>query len=123
MKQALLIIAAFALVAAAPGTSAKPSDLRANITNPYWPMKPGTRWVYREGARKKNVVTVLPGTKRILGFETRAVHDIVDENGKLKEDTEDWYAQDRKGNVWYMGEATKEYSGGQAARKGRGAQA
>ena len=79
--------------------------------------------MYREGATKKNVVTVLPGTTRILGFETRAVHDVVYENGKLKEDTEDWYAQDRKGNVWYMGEATKEYSGGRVARKARGAQA
>ena len=118
MKRALLIIAAVTLVAAAPGTSAKPSGLKANITNPYWPMKPGTRWVYREGATKKNVVTVLPGTPRILGFETRAVHDVVYDNGKLKEDTEDWYAQDRKGNVWYMGEATKEYSGGRVNTEG-----
>ncbi len=118
MKRALLVITAVALVAAAPGTSAKPSGLSANITNPYWPMKPGTRWVYREGATKKNVVTILPRTTRILGFETRAVHDVVYEHGKLKEDTEDWYAQDRKGNVWYMGEATKEYSGGRVSTDG-----
>jgi hypothetical protein len=119
MKRALLIVAAVALLAAAPGaTSPRPSGLSPNITHPYWPMKPGTRWVYREGATKKNVVTVLSRTEKILGFATRTVHDVVYENGKLKEDTEDWYAQDRKGNIWYMGEATKEYSGGSVNTEG-----
>jgi hypothetical protein len=117
MKRALMLIAAVALVAAAPATSSKPSGLSPNITNPYWPMKPGTRWVYREGAQK-NVVTVLPRTETILGAKVRTVHDVVYENGKLLEDTLDWYAQDSTGTVWYMGEATKEYGGGHVSTAG-----
>jgi hypothetical protein len=87
-------------------------QLSPNITNPYWPMKPGTRWVYREGADQKVVVTVLRRTETIMGAKTRVVHDVVTEKGRLVEDTYDWYAQDRKGNVWYMGEQTKEYPSG-----------
>ena len=98
-----MFLALIALLAAAPTFS-------PNITNPYWPMKPGTRWVYQEGT-KRTVVTVLRPTETILGAKTRAVRDTVSEHGKVIEDTYDWYAQDREGNVWYMGEATKEYSG------------
>ena len=92
-------------------TAAVPS-LSPNITNPYWPMKPATQWVYREGPNKKVVVTVLERTETIMGGETRVVHDVVREKGRVVEDTYDWYAQDRKGNVWYMGEQTKEYPSG-----------
>lgn len=105
-----MFFALIALVAAAPGFS-------PNITNPYWPMKPGTQWVYRDGPQR-NVVTILKRTETILGAETRTVHDVVYEKGKLKEDTYDWYAQDKKGTVWYMGEATKEYSGGSVSTAG-----
>ena len=112
MKRALPVIAAVALVAAAPATSSKPTRLSPNITNQYWPMKPGTRWVYREGANKKVVVTVLRRTETIMGAKIRDVHDVVTEKGRLVEDTYDWYAQDRDGNVWDMGEATKEYPRG-----------
>jgi len=91
-----------------------PADFTTKIDNPYWPMKPGTRWVYREiepGARRqKVVVTVTRGTKRISnGVTARVVHDVVTEGRELVEVTDDWYAQDRRGNVWYLGEATKEY--------------
>lgn len=117
MKRLLLLIGVGALVAAAPATSA-PHDLSPSITNPYWPMKPGTRWVYREGASQKNVVTVLKRTDTVDGIQARAVHDIVLERGKVIEDTVDWYAQDSEGNVWYMGEATKEYSGKHVSTEG-----
>jgi hypothetical protein len=100
-----------ALIAATP-------SLSPNITNPYWPMKPGTRWVYREGAAQKVVVTVLNRTEIVDGVKTRAVHDVVSEKGRVVEDTYDWYAQDRRGNVWYMGESTKEYSGGSVSTEG-----
>ncbi|MEX1238332.1 MAG: hypothetical protein WEB30_01395, partial [Cyclobacteriaceae bacterium] len=33
-------------------------------------------------------------------------------NDELIEETYDWYAQDRDGNVWYMGEAVDNYVGG-----------
>jgi hypothetical protein len=96
-----------------------PADFTIRIDNPYWPMKPGSRWVYRErdseGNEQRVVVTVTRETKRIMGIEARVVHDVVTENGRLKEDTYDWYAQDERGNVWYLGEDTKEYENGKVS--------
>ena len=94
-----------------------PADFTLQIDNPYWPMRPGTRWVYREtdtdGARLHVVVRVTDDVKRVAnGIDARVVRDTVTENGVLVEDTWDWYAQDRAGNVWYLGERTREYEGG-----------
>src|SRR6185503_520065 len=80
------------------------------IDNPYFPLKPGTRFIYRgesEGTPTRNVTIVTRETKEILGITTVVVHDIAYEEGVLVEDTFDWYAQDKDGNVWYFGEATK----------------
>ena len=58
-------------------------------------------------------MTVTPKTKRIAnGVTARVIHDVVTEDGKFVEVTDDWYAQDTCGNVWYLGEATKEYENG-----------
>jgi hypothetical protein len=94
-----------------------PSDFSTRITNPWWPMAPGTRWVYRETSPdrtvQRDVVTVLQKTELIAnGIRARAVSDVATENGVPVEITEDWYAQDRCGNVWYLGEATTEYENG-----------
>ena len=97
--------------------SPDPASFSTRIDNPYWPMKPGSRWIYREtdpeGTRQRVVVTVTRKTKRIAnGVTARVVHDVVTEKGRLVEVTDDWYAQDTKGNVWYLGEDTKEYENG-----------
>jgi hypothetical protein len=94
-----------------------PSQFTTRIDNPYWPMRPGSRWIYRETdsevARQKVVVTVTSRTKRIAnGVTARVVHDAVTEDGSPVEITDDYYAQDRCGNVWYLGEDTKEYENG-----------
>jgi hypothetical protein len=95
-----------------------PSDFSTQIDNRYWPMKPGSRWVYREttegaGAGQRDVVTVARKTKRIAdGIEARVVHDVATEKGQPVEVTDDWYAQDSAGNVWYLGEDTTEYENG-----------
>ncbi|MGH3345090.1 MAG: hypothetical protein ACRDPK_19910 [Carbonactinosporaceae bacterium] len=94
-----------------------PADFTTRIDNPYWPMAPGSRWVYREtdgaGSVQRVEVTVTDQTRKIAnGVEARVVHDVVTEDGKLVEDTFDWYAQDRQGNIWYLGEKTKEYESG-----------
>jgi hypothetical protein len=94
-----------------------PADFSTRITNRWWPMRPGTRWVYREtdpeGSRQKVVVTVTDRTKLIAsGVTARVVHDVVTEDGKFVEVTDDWYAQDKRGNIWYLGEATTEYENG-----------
>ena len=99
-----------------------PADFKTEIDNPYWPMKPGSRWVYREsdaeGAVARVVVNVTDRTKTIMGIQARVVHDQVTEDGKVKEDTFDWYAQDRKGNLWYLGEDTTEYENGKRTKEG-----
>jgi hypothetical protein len=96
-----------------------PADFVAEIDNPYWPMSPGSTWIYREtdaeGAVQRVEVTVTDGTKTILGIEATVVHDVVTEEGELIEDTFDWYAQDTVGNVWYLGEATKEFENGKVS--------
>ena len=97
--------------------SLDPADFTIDIDNPYWPMRPGSRWVSREtdstGAKRRVVVTVTHELKRIAnGITARVVHDVVSENGKPVEVTDDWYAQDKAGNVWYLGEQTAEYEDG-----------
>lgn len=81
-----------------------PADFVGQIDNPYWPMAPGTRWIYREadsqGNAQKVKVTVTTRTKDILGIQATVVHDVVTERGELVENTWDWYAQDVCGNVW-----------------------
>jgi len=91
-------------------------DFGAEIDNAWWPMRPGSRWVYREtdaeGAVQRIVVTVTDRTTRILGIDARVVHDVATEDGRVVENTWDWYAQDEDGNVWYLGEDTAEFEDG-----------
>jgi hypothetical protein len=86
-------------------------DFVDRIDNPYWPMTPGSKWVYRENGQRVEVI-VTEQTKEILGIQATVVHDVVTEDGELVEDTFDWYAQDKDGNLWYLGEATKEFENG-----------
>ena len=66
----------------------------------------------------KVVVTVTEQTKKIAnGITARVVRDTVTEDGELVEDTFDWYAQDEKGNVWYLGENTAEFENGELKTK------
>ncbi|MFH8249599.1 hypothetical protein ACH3VR_04435 [Microbacterium sp. B2969] len=98
-----------------------PSDFTTNIDNAYWPMKPGTQWTYRETDPKgdlKVVVTVTSDTKKVAdGIEARVVRDSVWRGDQLVEDTFDWYAQDRDGAIWYLGEDTAEFENGQIASR------
>jgi hypothetical protein len=94
-----------------------PAHFTTRITNPWWPMRVGARWIYREtapdGTVQRVVVTVLPKTRAIAnGVTARVVQDVVTEDGEPIEVTDDWYAQDHCGNVWYLGEATTEYEHG-----------
>jgi major membrane immunogen (membrane-anchored lipoprotein) len=96
-----------------------PADFTTRIDNPYWPMapdgKPGKKWVYRTtgGESKERVeVTVTDRKKTVEGVAALVLRDVVSEDGKLVEVTDDWYAQDKEGNIWYLGEDTKEYENG-----------
>jgi hypothetical protein len=88
------------------------------IDNPYFPLRPGTTFVYEgtpRGQGQRNEVQVTHDTRTIQGVNCVVVHDRVWAKGQLLEDTFDWYAQDRAGNVWYMGEQTTEYKNGVSA--------
>jgi hypothetical protein len=99
-----------------------PADFVTGIDHPYWPMAPGSKWVYREtdgkGGVQKVVVTVTDETKTILGIQSTVLHDVVSEGGEVIEDTYDWYAQDRWGTIWYLGEDTTEYEDGKTSTAG-----
>ncbi len=97
-----------------------PAEFTTEITNPYFPLVPGSRLVYREqdaqGTQQKGVTHVTRRTRLIAnGVTARVVHDVVSEHGEPVEKTFDWYAQDSAGNVWYLGEDTKEYENGRVS--------
>jgi hypothetical protein len=88
-----------------PTTQIDPNDFVSEVTNPYFPLEPGTTFIYEgesEGVPTREVVTVTNETKEILGVTTTVVHAEAYEDGVLIEDTFDWYAQDKEGNVWYF---------------------
>ena len=92
--------------------SINPADFVAGVDNALFPLVLGTRYVY-QGGEETIEVTVTNDTKQILGVTTIVVRDVVSVGGEIIEDTYDWYAQDKAGNVWYFGEDTKEYEDGQ----------
>jgi hypothetical protein len=103
------LIATYAVTALAAAGS--PSHVSPNVDNTWFPLKPGTVLRYRgsdNGTPTKDVFVVTDKTRRVPGGRARVVHDRVFKHGRLAEDTLDWYAQDRAGNVWYFGESTKE---------------
>jgi hypothetical protein len=79
------------------------------IDNPLFPLSPGTTLTYR-GAGEEIVVEVLRGTREVAGVQCRIVRDRVYVDGRVVEDTFDWYAQDDDGNVWYMGEEVTDFN-------------
>lgn len=107
------VIAAGVPAAAAPATSGRHFSTR--IDNPFLPLVPGTRMVYRiVGGDQpgRDVLVVTHRTKLVDGVRVRVVRDRAYSHGQLVEDTRDWYAQDGRGNVWYFGEATKTVENG-----------
>src|SRR5262249_35463977 len=78
--------------------------------NPYFPLVVGTVFTYVEkdpkGKPSGQVTTdtVADETKLIDGVTCRVVKDVVKKNGVMTEVTDDWFAQDQAGNVWYCGE-------------------
>jgi hypothetical protein len=83
----------------------------ANIDNEWFPLRPGTRYVYtgeRDGVRVRDFVIVSASTTTIGGYPARLVYDRAYMRGHVAERTTDYYTQDRSGNVWYVGEDTAE---------------
>ena len=99
--------------AAAASTAAPPpADFVAGVTNPWFPLKPGTTLLYagtRNGKPALELFRVTSDTKLVAGVRCIVVMDTLLLSGRVAESTFDWYAQDKAGNVWYFGERTREY--------------
>jgi hypothetical protein len=106
-----------ASVATTPARSSAPPFDPAEFTHPvdnvYFPLTPGlvTRLRGTEGdERFVEKVRVTHRTKPIAGVSAVVVRDVVRRpDGTLAETTDDWYADDNAGNVWYLGEDTATY--------------
>ena len=88
-----------------------PAHFTTKVDNEYFPLKPGTTFLY-DGGTERDQMSVTHQTKKVMGVKCVVVDDRAWENGKLIEQTYDWFAQDKEGNVWYFGEDTKEYENG-----------
>jgi hypothetical protein len=113
---AVAAIAVAANAASAPRTASAPvfdpNNFVAVIDNPYYPLPVGRTLVYsgiKDGQTQRDTVTITNQTKVVLGVRATVVSDIADHDGALLEKTSDWYAQDKQGNVWYLGEDTVHY--------------
>jgi len=110
---ALTIIAGLVLASGAGGTGPgfSSTSFVSGVDNPWFPLVPGTVYVYtgvKDGKPSRDVVTVTRRTRQISGVAATEVRDDLYVEGRLEERTTDWYAQDRAGNVWYLGESTAE---------------
>ena len=96
-----------------------PANFSTTIDNKYLFYKPGQVFKYTNNEGDTVLAEVMTDTKMILGVKTVVVHDsLKSKTGELLEDTYDYYAQDKAGNVWYFGEETKAYSGGKVSTAG-----
>ena len=95
-----------------------PANFVIEVNNPYFTLTPGTTYTYKSHGKEGteiNKVIVTNQTRKVMGVTTRVVWDRVWLNDQLIEETYDWYAQDKGGNVWYFGEDSKEYRKGRSA--------
>jgi len=99
--------------------SIRPADFVSKIDNRYFPLTPGTTFRYRgvkDGVAQVDVMAVTKKVKYVLAVKCTVVRDTVFQDGKPLELTYDWYAQDKQGNVWYMGEASFDRQNGRFVR-------
>ena len=95
-----------------------PANFVAEVTNPYFPLKPGTTLIVdgtRDGVPRHEEMTITKETRTIMGVPCVVVRDVSTSHNALVEKTTDWYAQDKDGNVWYFGEDTAEYTDGKVS--------
>jgi len=94
-------------------------DSSANIDNKWLPLQPGTQWVYEGFTREENtrvphrvVQTVTDLTKVVNGVRAIVVWDVDYKNGEVQESEIVFFAQDKDGNVWQVGELVETYEEG-----------
>jgi hypothetical protein len=107
----LAFVVAAAALPSAGGATPPASSFSATIDNAWFPLEPGTQYIYvgvRDGEPSRDLVTVTHHIRTIQGVPCRAVDDRLYVHGHVRERTTDWYSQDADGNVWYFGEKTAE---------------
>jgi hypothetical protein len=105
----VLALSALALLAAGCGSSSR--NFSAQVTNKWFPLLPGSVWIYKgvkDGEPSREVMKVTTKTRVIEGARCVAIDDRLWLSGRLEERTTDYYTQDSDGNVWYYGESTAE---------------
>lgn len=93
----------------------EPDNFVDYIDNKYLPYVPGTKMTYEGKTEEESIrieIHVTDDTKVVMGVTCTVVRDTEYEDGEMVEDTYDWFAQDKDGNVWYFGEDSKEYEDG-----------
>jgi hypothetical protein len=95
-----------------------PADFVTGIDNPWFPLQVGSRWAYEDVDGALIEVVVTPEMKTIAGVSATVVRVTESRGDSILEDTFDWYAQDRDGNVWYLGEDTTANRGGSSTTAG-----
>jgi len=93
-----------------------PAEFGSTVDNRFFPLAAGTVWVLTGSGNAEgevDTIEVLDETRTVMGVECVVVRDVVSVDGEPVEITEDWYAQDAAGNVWYFGEETAEYEDGE----------
>jgi hypothetical protein len=104
-------VLAASLAAVGSASGAVFTSTSARVTNPWFPLRPGTTYVYqgvKDGVSAVDILQVTHRTRVIDGVRCVVIDDRSYFDGRLGERTTDWYAQDKAGNVWYYGEATAE---------------
>jgi len=87
-----------------------PAQFTTTIDNTYFPLPVGRTFISRGGEgtlKETDRMHVTNETRQIQGVTARIVHDVVRTGGHKEEITNDFYAQDSQGNVWYLGENTR----------------
>ena len=95
----------------------RPADFVEHVDNRHFPLTPGTTFVSRGTKNgETDTMVVTNETRTVMGVKTTVVWDrTVNKSNELVEDTYDWYAQDKNGDVWYFGEDSKVYKHGKVA--------
>jgi hypothetical protein len=111
VRRSLVVAVLFLATTGASAAAPPASQFTAHVDNPWFPLKPGTRYAYvgvKDAEPSRDIVTVARDVKTIDGVPCAVVHDLLYVRGRLAERTTDWYSQDAQGNVWYFGENTAE---------------
>jgi hypothetical protein len=92
------------------------ADFVDEVDNPYFPLPAGAKWEYEISAGNKpkqtDTLEVMKDRRALNGVQATVVQDTVSSGNQIVEDTFDWFAQDKYGNVWYVGESVDNYVGG-----------